>query len=698
MESSNSPVVLNQIQDRSISASVSLLSLCPSMHLLAVALDQNSVAIYRTTWQRLATIPLNGKPDEVITALTWSVSGAYIAVATSGNSLLIYSVDRVASAAPSRTRRGSRDTDPVAQVETDSTPCSIVWTVCPPVDTYYENRTSQIFDAKADMIVERGLLFVGDCDGTLTIFTSNLAFVIARIRVMPNSIPIHHLHITNAMRFCVAAGTQPPVDQEKSGVESKPVSHRFYLRTVNIQSLLDFWSEIDRISRDVTTFITYLSVFEANLKQLNTSWVDGVTQILTSSVVKPLEQAIFEHNDTSNVWTELYNAFCGARIKGALSHFLEKTVGENGAKELLRSFRVHDDDTEQAFSNMLPLAENVLSRSSEYRGLARLASRFAPIGVLVEDAASMFSSAENLYIDLYRSCCEVEKITRETEAFLTWLVIAAVKAGGEIHSRSNGTGAVQDMDAKLTEDIVKFFRRMTSFSTTNRDMHPEDSVAVTFKVDFQSTLQDLREAITQLTDRPRECISSMLCPNGGIYFAIQSVPSQNVAKCRVYDGRVFKGNSNAIIVLVILHNGCVVYVRHDVSSGIWTLTQRGFIAEGKRINDAVLMSQSLMLSDTSNGTKASEDEAVENHHLESSELDMTQLWAEGSHVHSAMDVVSTQVPNAIELGRSTHVFALSSSKHRSDSVSLSLNSMLGMLSILAPPRRIIIFDLEKKPS
>lgn len=52
---------------------VKLVSWCPTMDLIAIALVDNSVHIHRLSWQRVTTIASDG--DQVITALDWRPDG-----------------------------------------------------------------------------------------------------------------------------------------------------------------------------------------------------------------------------------------------------------------------------------------------------------------------------------------------------------------------------------------------------------------------------------------------------------------------------------------------------------------------------------------------------------------------------------------------------------------------------------------------
>lgn len=681
-----------QLQDRNVSASVSLLSLCPNMRLLAIVLDHNSVAIFRASWQRLATIPICTKPDETITALTWSATGAYISVTTSSNLLFIHSVDSSASAPSSRTRRGSRHTDPVAQLSLPNAASSIVWTHSPSFHTYYEDRASQLLNVKPETVAERGLLFVGDCDGMITILTSNLAFTIARIRVMPQNVPIRYLHVTSNVRCCFAVATSLPMPLEENG-NTETVFSKCLMRAISTRPFLDYWSEIDRLSSEVIAFKAFITSCETNLKQLNSSWVGGLREILSSSIVKPLEKAMAQYAESGNAWDELQNLFCGARVKGASLHFLANSLGQNGAKELLRSFGVHDDDIEQTLAKILPLAENALSRASEYRGFARLESRFAPIGVQLEDAVTLSKVCEDLYFHLYEFCRKVDRVTEEMESFLSWLVLAAIKAGGEMQGRS--VHIIGDLNGRALAEVAKFFDRMTLFNKNDKNISEftNDPVAATFTVALQPELEAVHNTLSRMTTKLCDCISLKLRLSGGISFETKPPSPRSFIKCHLYD---FDGSDDVVLAILRMHDGCVACIRHDVSTGLWNFAQRSPLGEGRVIKDGILISTHIMALITSPTTVNSDENASFDVNIEIHDLSASQLWSVGYAVTSTMEEISqVQLPAAIQMSKLSCKCSLSLKRNKSPDFYLSCNQRTGILGVLAAPRRVILFDLDE---
>lgn len=683
MEGKGDNQLLTQIQDRTLSAIVSLVSLCPKMDLLAVALDRNSIAIFRTTWQRLATIPICANADDVITSITWSPTGAYLAIATSSAALLIHSVDRTISATASRTRRAARETDPVAQITLPSPASVVSWISYPSLHHRYEDRASLLLDAKpnflepnVDPVSEPGLLFVADRDGMLTMLTSNLAFIIARVRVVLPQFVIHNLHVMKSLRHCLIVAYR-----ETDSDGATPTSHNCLMRTVRIDVLLEYLPEIDRVTQEVLALKAHFASFEATMKRIEDSWVEGARGVLTNSIVKPLERVMLDYSETPSTWDKLYNAFCGARVRGGLLHFLANSIGENGAKELLRSFRVHDEDTEETIFKMLSLAENALSRASEYRGLSRILSRFAPIGVLLPDADEVFDATDALFAGLAEFAHGVEVVSSETEAFLAWLIIAALKAGGEA-GQGRSASSSDTMKARETELAAKFLAKMTSIESPTPLVEGADSVDVMFSTKLRPLLKCWRRACEQVMSRPCEVLSGAFGVMGGVMFPAKMGDSTLSYKCCVYDQMCLDAErEDAVILFLSMCNGGLLCIRHEVYSRLWSFAQRGLRADGVVIHDAVMASNTAVVfvaSDHCEEQVPDKDKV----HCQVGVCDMAscELWNEGNTILGGEEeAVGVGLGNMISLSGTTTEWSFSGKKEKICDLSLSSNRDTGVM-------------------
>lgn len=758
------------IQDRTLSAAVTHVALCPNMNLVAVTLDANSLAIFRTSWHRLATIAVTtSSPDERISTIAWSPTGAHLIAATSHRRLLIYSVDRVVSAAPAgRARRGARETETVATFTLPSPPTSVIWTASASAsssvsaavtsshtglsgDGRYEDRASlllpivsnsQTAQQDASCVAEKGFVFVGDSDGFLTILTSDLSFTVARVSVIPTSSPakISRLHVTSNAKRCVVIATHPSdIITSKNEINENETQSNYrgvMIRVVDLTLLREFRHEIERVAQEVVAWNTFLITASTDIDQVETAWSQSVCEMLTESIVRPLRQVMEQYaEDGSHVWHELHDIFCGARIKGSLLHFLANNLGENGAKELLRSFEVHDTDAARSFAHLLPLAENALARASELRSLASVHTRFDPVGVTVGDTDVLFEAMSKFYEQLYLVSEDVVERSNEPAFFLVWIVLAARRAGGEVDAARPQTE--QQLGSWETENILKFFERMTKRQTVSSLLRVEedeedddsddvidkvgegeleeediigmDKIAVAdnevddeqrvkdaYEIRLNGHVQKVRDAFETVAKKPCLAVSAKV----GVVCGIE-LERWGGSKCRVLDWDGGKGVVGLICgdakqagsVTIVKHKFCT----RKSGSGRWSMCR--VAVDGGRIHDAVLM---MMKETWRMGIVVEDANKEEEYMVEMVNVAELGAWLKdgaieiekGGDGKAEMAVVKTESDVKMrKVRRATdgHVLSATLKQKVTTGFHMNGNEETDVVSVLAMPKRVLLF-------
>lgn len=673
---------LRKIQDRTFSGTVTLVSLCPSMDLLAAVLHGNSVAIFRLSWQRLATIPVCAAAEETITTMAWSPSGAHLAIGTSKGMFNIHSVDRAASAPPSRTRRAARDTDPVATLSLPVASSAIVWSHTPNQSMTYADRSTQLFDSRPPAVAEGGILFVGAIDGSVTILSSSLVFIIARVQLFPHSFTVCHLHVASDQRHCIAIGSENLQSENKkteNAVHSVTTitnySHSLHerqsqLRLLQISFLLDYWPEIERTSLEAVVLKGHLSSIGSSIDQLEQSWTKGVREVLTNGIAVPMEKEMSEFTQTNNIWDELYDIFCGSKVKGAVLHFLAQNIGENGAKGFLRSFRAYEDDAEAAIVSVLPLVQNLLSRASEYRGLSRLISRFAPIGVLEEDVEELFDAAEALFIEICDLSREAEAMSSETEAFLSWLVVAAMKASGE-SAQTRISGQSQGQSDKELELAGKFFEKVSAISAMGEESVSTNAVVVMLSDKIRPVLKRLDLACQSVFGKPCGTISNGVQSLGGISLKVDSriVPIEKI--WYVYDMPPSQSIQSEIVALATLDNGDVVWTRCRPYTQKWAYGRIRMHVDGLKIQGVALKTEFFMIAAVSGYPGSEKHDAAYN--VEIHNLKDYGAWKSEYSSVCKDEVTPVYLNHVVELKKTINTKTVYGTKEEAKNIILNTN-------------------------
>lgn len=590
----NAPVLL---QDRTLSASVSLVAICPSMDLLAVVLDKVSVAIFRTTWQRLAAIPVCTQPDQHITSVAWSPDGANLAVATSAGDLSILSVDRSAFASTAKAKRAARETaGPIATISLPVPASCLSWVAAPAElcdeslgsGCHYEDRAAQLLQTTNESEPRSaGLIFCGDRDGFLSIMSQNLLFTIARLRVLSPGYSIVGLRLTPDLHQCLVFGQITPEEPSSPQTSTRAGEVHCSLRSVDLGPVLEFWPEISRIGREVVAITRFIRELETAAKQISECWVKGAGEITKSAVMDPLSKLMtdFAENRSKDPWEMLHHAFCGGSVNGAVLQFLAAELSENGAKEALRAFRSHVDDLSDTLHALVPVAENSVVRAFEYRALASLTSRYSPVGVHIENAEKLFDLAESLYWALGDITWEIEKVSKETEAFLAWLVIAAARAGGD-SARGRSSSAMGNLKGEDGRLVSKFFLRVTSKRTAVECSHPRDTVTDMYNDHILPVIGKYRNLCHEMLAEPSVAISAILSIDEGVVFPMRALTKPGNPKFCITGFGAEARLRRYMHVCILTEEGNVISVQYEVTKRRWSLTHRGFLNEKLLIHDA----------------------------------------------------------------------------------------------------------------
>lgn len=575
------------LQDRTTSAPVSHLVLSPRMNLLALVLDHTSVAIFRLSWQRLATIPLSMAPGQHISSLIWSPDGAHLLVATSAADLSILSVDRSAFASSARAKRVARETGGAVATVTLPVPAACLGWVGGPRTTrdVYEDRAGMLA-ARDEVMRAKGLIFCGDRDGFLTILSQNLSLLIARVRVLPEGYTVVGLHVNVEVSQCIVYG-QRVKDTGGPRTRARGGDAHCVVRAVGLETVLEHLPEIERIGREMVALKAFMERVQAAATRIEESWLQGAAEVRKATVFEPMDKVLtdFAEPRSRNPWEMLHYVFCGGTVDGAVLQFLAADMSENGAKEALRAFRGHVDDLSDALHDVLPVAENSVVRACEYQALSKLRSRFSSVGLKEHEARELFELTESLYWALGEIMWEIEGMANETEAFLAWLVIAATRAGGNT-SRGRTAPEMANLTGEDGRLVSKFFQRATSQSASIAGPSALDPVEESFKIRLLPAVENHRRFCEKMLARPVLESCSSWPADEGIFF---SVPVRSGAACPKFrdvrnadEGNAYEGT----VTSIVSGAGNLISVFYDAEKRKWSISHAGFLREKRLIHDA----------------------------------------------------------------------------------------------------------------
>jgi Anaphase-promoting complex, cyclosome, subunit 4 len=267
------------------------------------------------------------------------------------------------------------------------------------------------------------------------------------------------------------------------------------------------------------------------------SWMRDAIGGLTKSIVDPLAKLSVDHAEDSlgSPWELLNVAFCGGGVAGAVEQFLASSLSEAGAKEVLRVFSSASDQVRETVAAALPLAQRLVFRASEYRGLARFNSRFGRIGVAVATVDRVFCAAQQVFEKLGMLAIEINQTDKHTRAFLRWLIVASAQAAGE---ESGTPRAASDTPASpaIVDDptLVSVFFEDALSSEGDGGIYP--SVAELYHDFAFSALEAFKVALSDLLALPSRSISAAL--TSSLSQTIKGSPHTSVVIPRISGGHV----------------------------------------------------------------------------------------------------------------------------------------------------------------
>lgn len=274
--------------------------------------------------------------------------------------------------------------------------------------------------------------------------------------------------------------------------------------------------EVLRCGAEVRALTAVVGELAEAVGVVSKAWVDGAIGAMRKAVTEPLERLTFDFAEDTTVlpWRMLYNCFCGGGVAGALEQFFVKEIGEAGARECYRAFVAAVKEAKIALARALPLAERVVFRASEFRGLARCRRSFERIGITVGMVEEVFGAGRDVLEALAEFAAEMEQAERQNISFLRWLTRAAVQTAGEDGA---GRSAEEDAEARAEEsdDLSSLFFESVLGDEAGGGVGPSPDLPSALIGQIVETLvPDLQTSVERIASAPSEAMGSALSGKG----------------------------------------------------------------------------------------------------------------------------------------------------------------------------------------
>lgn len=478
------------LQDRILSVDVGHVVISPRMDLTALVLDNATVAIQRLSWDRLGTVPAAREEFGDVSALEWRHDGSCVALGSKEGRVRIEPIGAVsatlskragsASAVRESSRSNKAKASPILELRSAVTALAWGETTCRPSNRYEDRDASRL---ESD-----GVLAIGDADGCLRLVMFGLRFTIASVRVFEPDTRVSGVLLSDDGTTCTAVG----VPADRSELE---------LRRFSLEPLGHAGMEIHRAGVEAVVLETLAQELSNCGKTCAERWEKDAMASLDEGITKPLTKLVysFAEDEELGPWGLLRNVFCGGAVNGALDQFLSRDLRKSGAKEILRLFTEASDEARDSVYAALSIAERVLFRTVEYRGLVRAEPAFGQIGIDMALVDAACSAAQACVTELGFLAIELGAEDARIRIFLKWLMnIAPQDGGADPRSQSVATSL-----SKHARDEIETF-----FSNALAHSHPiSESTAQALAQCRERALPQLDAACANLIGRPEAVLS-----------------------------------------------------------------------------------------------------------------------------------------------------------------------------------------------
>jgi len=412
-------LVMKQLDERQMEQEVSLLAWSPKMDILAMALVNGSVALYRLQWQRvwLASPSCEGSS---CTSLAWRPDGKLLA---SGDSNGLLTVRHIENSNPIHTEQlDSRITScnwmtcPVKEANNQQTNKENIWEFLaklPSLTKTYSSGGEELEDCrKLDSDSrEMSILLAGTQSGSVYLLVNGYLLV---------------------MRLTLGdlLGDSDPgsVDSLVMSTDMKSLSVVLGGRLLVLKCplLATCQTELGVLADKYSLIHGILSYTGETIKQIREAW----ETILLEMDTKLASYA--ENNPPGTVAADFLELLMFGVTSPQLEHFLHKDMTEKGLKKLGHSIELSYSNIQRLVLKYLgSVSQSLNFHLGELLGLARVGHRYSVLGItenVVEKALFQAMSFWSKGVELQQV---IDESMKNFKAFFRWVYVEILRLGEE---------------------------------------------------------------------------------------------------------------------------------------------------------------------------------------------------------------------------------------------------------------------------
>jgi len=456
-------LVMRQMDERTTNQEIRLLLWSPKMDILATAMDNGDVCLYRLQWHRVWAAPSH--EDAACTALSWRPDGKLLA---SGYSSGLLSIRHIESKESIHTEQLDSEITCISwhdrpegfnskDEEMYSSLGSVSWDLMsrlPSLDkmySYSDLKEEDLQDCrKLDDSNTVTILLVGTKTGSIYVLISGF-LMCARLSVSDLiGAPAQIVSIVLASDL-----------KTFSCIVKQEASARLVL--VDCPIVATCQAELAVLSSKFNLIQGTIQYMEDTIKRIRESW---------ENILREMDSKLASYanpNPPGTVAADLMELLLFGTFTQELEYFLFKDMTDKGLKKMGQSIEMSYSNIQRLVLRYLhPVSQSLHFQLGELVGLARASHRFPVIGVTEEVVLSALYSSGCFWSKAVELEQVIDQSIRNFQLFFRWLYTEILlKDGGEIPDELKKTS--QQDALCIAEFIRRFENNPSSQPPTDND-------------------------------------------------------------------------------------------------------------------------------------------------------------------------------------------------------------------------------------
>ncbi|XP_015905516.1 anaphase-promoting complex subunit 4 [Parasteatoda tepidariorum] len=469
---------LRQLEQRHVSAEISLMEWNPMLDLIALATISGEVIVHRLSWQKVWSIPSSSTKEKtvLVTALSWRPDGKILAYAYDTGTITLCDVE---------------NSEAVHVLEVQCVVTSLNWIECAPKDDdlkpFYTDRSHEFLQKHHTCNKNYGTVSKQN-EEIVDDFKKMKGQKHLNILVIGMETGVVHLHSFGMFPIgFIEMGNQSEGKNSNSRIisvtlskdfkvltvvlESKDESgfYKYYYRSYSVTLLNDFIEEIKIVSLKYGHISSLLAYLSSTIRAISEAWEDILLEVDTKIHNYAYQKSCLSEGSISDDFLEL---LMFGNPSDSLEKFLLHDLTESGLKKFGHSIELSYSNIQKLVLKRLQnVSSSLFYHLNDFRGMALWKERFGALGL---DEAAIKEAVLSVGSFLLKAT-EIQQVIdssmKNFKAFFRWLYSVILRLSDE---------QIPQEISKLTQQDLNF---VAEFLKENFNFEYDENKKTTVKLE-----------------------------------------------------------------------------------------------------------------------------------------------------------------------------------------------------------------------